>query len=316
MSCPNNESTKLNTRHEDECKGNCDFNFSYNPNSTCELINKGDYLEIKTDGKNNITYNSQPITLNNARLYTPSLHTFDGKHTDAELILKHEGGSTNYMICLPIKATDGTGDSVFFFKQFAQHIPLEKNYPANVNVKKWSLNDVMPAPKTPFYHYIGQSPYPPCNMKTTMIVFDINHSSTINKKDLNLIKTIIKPTANNSEDFTDSTKEGFVGTSLEGFVSYNSGGANNKDKDNDTEQAMECTEYYDTDTTFSTGQKDLKPQSIDWAKIQKSTAFTVVIIIFFILFGGICIYFIYTIINKNLVGISKMSTAELDNIQS
>ena len=42
MSCPNNEATELKTRQEDKCKENCNFNFKYNSNSTCKLINKGD----------------------------------------------------------------------------------------------------------------------------------------------------------------------------------------------------------------------------------------------------------------------------------
>ena len=118
MSCPNNEDMKLKTQQEDKCKENCDFHFKYNSNSTCKLINKGDYLEIKTDGKNKVTYNSQGISLDGVRLYVPSLHTFDGKHTDAELILKHSGGAKNVMVCLPIKTNKGDGDSVNFFKQF------------------------------------------------------------------------------------------------------------------------------------------------------------------------------------------------------
>jgi len=287
MSCPNNEATELKTRQEDKCKENCNFNFKYNSNSTCKLINKGDYLEIKTDGKNEVTYNSQGLSLDDVRLYVPSLHTFDGKHTDAELILKHSGGTKNFMVCLPIKTNKGTGDSVNFFKQFASHIPLEKNSPTTVNVKNWSLNNVMPAPKTPFYHYIGDSPYPPCNMQATMVVFDNNHASTINPSDLELIKKSIKSAVKTSK------KEGFVGGFKEGFVAYNSSGANNTETD-DQSQAMECTEYYDTDPTSSgtsSGTSTKKP-SIDWSKITKSPAFIIIIVLLSILAGGIFFYYV------------------------
>ena len=311
MSCPNNEATKLKTRQEDNCKENCSFNFKYNSNSTCKLINKGDYLEIKTDGKNEVTYNSQTISLDDVRLYVPSLHTFDGKHTDAELILKHSGGTKNFMVCLPIKTNKGTGDSVNFFKQFASHIPLEKNSPTTVNVKNWSLNNVMPAPKTPFYHYIGDSPYPPCNMQATMIVFDNNHASTINTSDLELIKKTIIPAKKN----TSSKKEGFVGGShsiLEGFVAYNSNGANNTETD-ETSQAMECTEYYDTDpTSTSSGDASTKTSSIDWSKITQSPVFIVVIVLLAILAGGIFFYYVlWPMIRKRLDGVPVANESEL-----
>jgi hypothetical protein len=173
------------------------------------------------------------------------------------------------MVCLPIKTNKGTGDSVNFFKQFVSHIPLEKNSPTTVNVKNWSLNNVMPAPKTPFYNYIGNSPYPPCNMQATMIVFDNNHASTINTADLELIKKSIKSAVKTSK------KESFVGGFKEGFVAYNSSGANNTETD-DQSQAMECTEYYDTDPTSS----------------DTSTAFIIIIVLLSILAGGIFFYYV------------------------
>jgi len=316
MSCPNNEFTKLETRQEDKCKENCNFKFKYNSNSTCKLINKGNYLEIITDGKNDVTYNSQQISLDDVRLYVPSLHTFDGKHTAAELILKHNGGTKNFMICLPIKTNKGTGDSVNFFKQFASHIPLEKNSPTTVNVKNWSLNNVMPAPKTPFYNYIGDSPYPPCNMQATMIVFDNNHASTINTADLELIKKSIKPTTKTSS----SSKEGFVGgmhNYKEGFVAYNSNGVNNNDDDTSSSQAMVCTEYYDTDPAsgeLESGDTDTsKTQSIDWSKITKSPSFIIIIVLLSILAGGIFFYYVlWPMIRTRLDGVRVASETALE----
>ena len=95
MSCPDNEATKLESKKDQECKENCEFNHEYNPNSSCVLTNKGNYLEIKTDGKNNVSYNNHNLSLEDVRFYTPSLHTFDGKHIDGELILKHHGNGIN-----------------------------------------------------------------------------------------------------------------------------------------------------------------------------------------------------------------------------
>ena len=316
MSCPNNEATKLKTQQEDKCKENCNFNFKYNSNSTCKLMNKEDYLEIKTDGKNKVTSNSQGLSLDSVRLYVPSLHTFDGKHTDAELILKHSGGTKNFMVCLPIKtvADSTTGDSVIFFKQFAPHIPLDKNPLGHgvVNVKNWSLNNVMPAPKTPFYHYVGDSPYPPCNMQATMIVFDNKHASTINTSDLELIKKSIKPAK--KEGFVGGFKEGFVGGFKEGFVAYNSNGANDTE-DSSSSQAMECTEYYDTDptsTSTSSDDKSTKKPSIDLSKITKSPAFIIIIVLLSILAGGVFFYYVlWPMIRTRLDGVPVASESEL-----
>ena len=299
MSCPNNDTTELKSQQGNSCKENCVFNFNYNPNSTCELINKGDYLEIKTDGKNKVTYNSIKITLKNVRLYVPSLHTFDGEHTDAELILKHDGGTKNYMICLPIKSSSGSGDSVNFFSQISSHIPFEVDSPANVNVKNWSLNKIMPAPKTPFYNYNGGSPYPPCNMHCKMIVFDNDHAGIINSADLDLIKKTIKPVASDKIIETMTGQEGFTGDVVKkGMITYNSSGVNNTAA---KPQAMECTEYDSTD--IKTKTKSVKKPAADFSKLFKSPAFIIIIVILFILAGGIFFYkILWPIVQKNLDG--------------
>ena len=87
---------------------NCDFNHNYNTNSSCVLTNKRNYLEIKTDGKNNVSYNGQNLTLANTRFYSPSLHTFDGKHLDGEMILTHHGNGLNVIVSVPVKASKGS----------------------------------------------------------------------------------------------------------------------------------------------------------------------------------------------------------------
>jgi len=290
MSCPNNEATKLKTRQEDQCKENCSFNFSYSPNSSCILTNKGDYLDIKTDGKNNVTYNNQKIVLNDVRLYTPSLHTFDGESTDAELILKHAGANgQNIMVSVPIIAKEGNGDSSSFFSKIASYIP-SKGESANVNVSNWSLDDILPAPKTPFYHYTGDSPYPPCNMQAVIIIFDKDYASTIKPDDLALIKKNIEPASASDKD--DKSKEGFIGGMLggirEGLVTYNKDGANADTTKDDTVEALECTEYYDTDgknDTVGSSTKKTSNISIDWVKIVESPVFIIGIIIIICIIG-------------------------------
>jgi len=302
MSCPNNEATKLESKKDQECKENCEFNHTYNSNSSCVLTNKGNYLEIKTDGKNNVSYNNQKLSLEDVRFYTPSLHTFDGKHIDGELILKHHGNGTNVMVSIPVKAKSGTGDSTNFFSKIAPYVPSEKNEQASINVSNWSLNNAMPAAKTPFYHYTGNSPYPPCHMQATMIVFDPDYAVAIKPSDLSIIKKVIKSNGKSS-----SNKEGFVGGMSggfkEGLVTYNASGANNNDKD-ETTDAMVCTEYYDTDPAASGASSGAtsKTSSIDWSKITKSPYFIGGIILLVLILGFI---FIKWVLPKILAKFNK-----------
>ena len=324
MSCPNNEATKLESKKNHECKENCEFNHNYNPNSSCVLTNKGNYLEIKTDGTNKVSYNGQNLTLENTRFYTPSLHTFDGKHIDGEMILTHHGNGKNVIVSVPIKAKSGTGDSISFFSKIAPYIPSEKNEKATINVSNWSLNNVMPAAKTPFYTYSGSSPYPPCHMKATMIVFDPDYAVTINNSDLSIIKKVIKSTGK-----TNSSKEGFTGIGgfKEGLVTYNASGSNNTDSD-ETGEAMVCTEYYDTDPNsesptvggISDGESVKKP-SMDWSKITQSPYFIGGIILLVLILGFVFIKWVLPKILANLNKSGEVRAApeaelEIPNIDS
>jgi len=309
MSCPDNNQTQLQTKQEDECKENCTFNFKYNPNSSCILKNKRNYLEIKTDGSNKITYNNQKIVLVNVRLYTPSLHTFDGKYTDAELILRHVGANgNNIIVSVPIIAKNGISDSSIFFSKIISYIPPVVDNTNTVNVSSWSLNDVMPPSKTPFYHYSGASPYPPCNMKAIVIIFDVDYASTIKPSDLALIKKHIKetpkiPVINKQEGFIGGLKEGFIGGLKEGLITYNKSGANAENATNDTAEAMVCTEYTDEDDNSSIALNDAPAKTskinYDWSKITSSPYFIIMIIAVIGLIGFIFFKFaLPKIINK------------------
>ena len=211
------------------------------------------------------------------------------------MILTHHGNGLNVIVSVPVKASKGSGNSIDFFSKITPYVPSGKNEKQTVNVSNWSLNDVMPAAKTPFYNYKGSSPYPPCHMKATMIVFDPDYAVAIKSSDLSIIKKVIKKAKNSS-----SNKEGFVGGMMggfkEGLVTYNSGGSNNTDKDEGGE-AMVCTEYYDTDPEASKSGVNVdgtsaKKTSIDWSKITQSPYFIGGIILLVLILGFIFIKFV------------------------
>ena len=115
-------------------------------------------------------------------------------------------------------------------------------------------------------------------------------------------------------NFVISNIEGFVGGFKEGFVAYNSNGANDTE-DSSSSQAMECTEYYDTDpTSTSTSGDDTSPKkpSMDLSKITKSPAFIIIIVLLSILAGGVFFYYVlWPMIRTRLDGVPVASEAEL-----
>ena len=309
MSCINSDNIEIVSNKQNECKENCHFNFDYSNTSSCILINKKDYLEIKTDGKNKVSYNKQNIILSDIRFYTPSLHTFDGKHTDGEILLQHSNAGENIIISVPVVVRNGQSDSNQFFSKIAKFVPQDVNEKVNVNVTNWSLNDVMPPPKTPFYHYIGKSPYPPCNMQATTIVFDKDYASTINKSDLEFIRKSIQnknhtksKKATTSAVPVSSVKESFYGSMVrEGMVNYNKNGVNSDETEEDAE-AMECTEYIDGEEEENTeSEKKTSNIGIDWSNVMKNPTFIFVIILIVLVIGlGVLIYVLNVFKKKDI----------------
>ena len=192
MSCP----TPVNIHETKQiCKGECSYQFNYNPNSSAVVTNKASYLDIKVDGNNNIKFNGFKISVNDVRLYQPSLHLFNGKQAPAELIISHSGYDHTILTCVPIVPKDGKGKSNNFFAQIVPHVspstkgenPVEES----INVSNWSLNNVIPVGT--FYFYVGKFPYEPCNGKVSVIVFDLSSAARINNSDLKLLQSLLLP---------------------------------------------------------------------------------------------------------------------------
>jgi hypothetical protein len=151
-----------------------------------------DYLDIQVDGKNTVKFNSIDVTVTGVRIYQPSFHLFDGKQTAAEVVIQHKNPmGDSLLVCIPVIAKDGRGASNSFFSKIIPNISNEDKSPQTVNVRQWSLNDVVPSSQ--FYYYVGSYPYKPCSGKLNIIVFGSDNTATINSSDLKTLQTLIDP---------------------------------------------------------------------------------------------------------------------------
>jgi len=178
------------TESTQPCSGICNYTFSY-ALSTCQLANKGEYLSIITSTRGNvIKFNNLPFTLTETRLYHPSLHTFDGAQTDAELILVHGGpNGQNFLVCIPIVSGSGSSQTATFFNAFVPLIPQSSGTNIMVDVNNWSLNNIVP--NAPFYFYQATAPFPPCTGSYNLIVFGKSSAAHIAAADLPHLKAAI-----------------------------------------------------------------------------------------------------------------------------
>ena len=70
-------------------------------------------------GKNEVNFTGySDITVRNVRLYCPPVNYYQGGDIDAELIIKHDLGSSSLILCIPIESTRGHSDNTRWFQSF------------------------------------------------------------------------------------------------------------------------------------------------------------------------------------------------------
>lgn len=199
MSCPNGTSPiDLDvSKITGNCDLKCSYNFNYN-NSSCIATNRGDYLSLSYDKSSSppVTYNSQAYDVQEIRLYTPSLHSYLGTKTEAELIVVHTSntGSAPLLVCIPVKSNNTSSISSSFFKTLintvASSAPSD-GLSTTVQFTKYNLTVLVP--RKPFFSYSATTPYQPCSETVEIIAFDSSSALDMMPDTLTKLQSIIQP---------------------------------------------------------------------------------------------------------------------------
>ena len=183
-----------------KCDLKCEFNFHYN-DSSCVATNRGDYISIAYDTSSSqpVTYNTSSYDVKEIRIYSPSLHSFNGTKSDGELMIIHNtfAGANPLFVCVPINSSNSgeisSKNLSTIIKTVASNAPTvdEKT---TVNISKFNLNAFVP--KKPFFSYTATEPYQPCNVdKNEYIVFASDSSIGLTDATLSVLKKVIKENA-------------------------------------------------------------------------------------------------------------------------
>ena len=161
---------------KDLCVEKCSLKYDYGK-SSFSIKNGGDYLSLGYDASTtNVKYNANKMEVHEIRIYTPSLHTYDGVRAEAEMIIVHSGFGKNLLVCIPMKSSDGTGSGASTFSQMlseaSSRIPNTGDA-TTINALTWSLNDFVPN-KKPLWSYTSNLPYSPCTGVYDYVVFSLN----------------------------------------------------------------------------------------------------------------------------------------------
>lgn len=184
----------------------CDLKCNYQPNyktTTISGSNKGEYLRYAFAPSNTppVVFNSDQYNVSDMRLYSPSLHKYNGQQADGEIIINHTNVTQNeqLLVCIPIisgASSAGVADSII--SQVALKAPT-KDAQTDIRQPSFSISNLIP--KSGFYNYTGTLPYSPCNNKVQYVVFDILDGIKIQGATIMNLKKII--TASNYPTVTN-----------------------------------------------------------------------------------------------------------------
>ena len=206
------------------CNILCSYKYDYNDSKCVVSINSLGYLEIKYDLKRDGTEAQSSLNRDNyniadIRIYQPSIHTYDGKQTDVELIIHHVGASNGQSrpkelyVSIPFIASDSplvsTNNGGIILEniilQYAKQTPSPGDNVHHLNIDNFNMNNFIP--NAPYYFYTG-TPYDTTDCSVTNInylVFDtIRGGQTIGSSALAKLKTLVPsngplyPIANNT----------------------------------------------------------------------------------------------------------------------
>jgi len=179
-----------------KCDLKCEFSYHYN-DSSCVATNRGEYISLAYDTSSSppVTYNSSSYDVKEIRIYSPSLHSFNGTKADGEFIIIHNtyAGANPLLVCIPIKSNNsGEPNSKYLsaiIKTVATNAPTTDEQ-TTVTISNFNLNAFVP--KKPFFSYTGTEPYQPCNeSKNEYIVFATESAIGLSDIILSALKKVI-----------------------------------------------------------------------------------------------------------------------------
>lgn len=234
MSCPTATAPINILPPYSNCDLKCDYRFSYPKTPTLLLSNKSTYIKIRPEqlsAEMPVLFNESNYQIYEMRIYTPSLHTYNGQTADAELIIHHtnEKGGNDLLVCIPIAAVTSVSMPDIFstiMTELASTSPSSSDGETSVIIHTFSLNALIPM--KPFYTYQGSLPYLPCNNVYNYIVFNKTNAINIATDTLTALTSMIT-----AQSYT-------VYNIASGMVFYNAIGPSMLGKDKGDDIYIQC----------------------------------------------------------------------------
>ena len=175
--------------------GVCDLKCSYNFNYTETNItgrNEGTTIAITTDNNKTapVLFNNEKYFVSRINIYSPSLHLYNNRNVNAELIITHtpELGGDNLYVCIPIVQNQSSNSEssnllTEIITIMSQNAPRNGDT-TNINISNFSLEKIVP--RKTFFSYKNTT-----QMSGNYVVFRPIDAITLTSSTLNTLRNII-----------------------------------------------------------------------------------------------------------------------------
>jgi carbonic anhydrase len=179
----------------DNVKGKCDLKCSYNfkySDSTTTAKNNGEMISLTYDNSSTtqVLYNNKKYTVTSIYITSPSIHTFNGSTTDAEICIEHTpiSGGPLFSVGIPVKSSSETTTASSLLTEIISAVATSaptKGNSASLNIDGFSLDKIVPS--KPFFSYTSSTD----NMQ--WIVYGIVDAIPLSSSTLAKLGQIITP---------------------------------------------------------------------------------------------------------------------------
>jgi hypothetical protein len=193
----NNNMNNIINISSDNIAGKCDYKCSYiydYPYTNLVAKNNNNMISIINDGIEPVVkYNNNNYMVSSTMLVSPSLHKFNNKKTDGELLIEHmpiQGGKKMY-VCIPIIQSTNFSSASVSIALIIEAVKASNNSTnesIRVKTDNFTLNSFIPNGK--FYSYSGNDLN---GGDTDFVVFGIENAIPMNQPIFNSLMELILP---------------------------------------------------------------------------------------------------------------------------
>lgn len=141
-----------------KCDEKCSYSYKYQTSSNCNAGNHNTNISFSYEQQQNpaVYFNKISYQVDTVEFYSPSIHKFDGKKVDAEIVIRHLSNSGSpLLVCIPMTPSGTISEGSKMITQMLEEVSNRQLHNGDssmsVTVDDYNLDKIIP--RKPFFYY-------------------------------------------------------------------------------------------------------------------------------------------------------------------